>query len=131
MLAQGIVGRELVEQKFAVADDYAEQVVEIMCHTTRQPSDRFHFLGLTQRVFHAFSFGDVTNHCRNTICSSRGIFDDGERYRDRDLPSVFACADGFELFHLFTTYHSVYKFLDFIRSLWRTKNGRGLADDFG
>jgi hypothetical protein len=57
-VADSAVGRQGAGQQLEVANDNQQQVVEVMSHTAGKLTDRFHFLGLPQRIFCLSSLRD-------------------------------------------------------------------------
>src|SRR5206468_1336041 len=49
------------DQLAGSADDH-EQIIEIVCHSSSEPSERFHLLSLLQLQFQLTAFGDVFQH---------------------------------------------------------------------
>src|SRR5579862_5962045 len=53
------VGFQFAPQQLAVSDDYAQQIVEIVCDTAGEATDGFHFRGHLQLPFEHPAFGNV------------------------------------------------------------------------
>ena len=77
---QRIARLQAAEQQPAVAVDHGQQVVEVVRHPTRQPSDALQFLSLAQLIFYlgllgfrAFQSGDVPACAHNVAHFSARI----------------------------------------------------------
>ena len=69
---QGIVRSDAVQDKFHVAQDDSQHVVEVVGHASSQPTDRLHLLGLAQLLFQFLM-----------RCFLAGLFLDGKQNRGR------------------------------------------------
>ena len=52
----------LLQGQLGMAEDDAQHVVEVVGHAARQPTDRFHLLGLLELGFQGKSFSDILDH---------------------------------------------------------------------
>jgi len=60
-LGQHLVAGEGIASEIEVAEDNAQDVVEVVRHTAGELPDRLHLLGLAQLVLGGPEFGDVLN----------------------------------------------------------------------
>src|SRR5205085_66886 len=95
-LMDRIAWRHLGENEVAVSIDYREQVVEVVCHASCEPADKFHFLRMPQLLgkprallFGAFALRDVARDSEESydcaVVVQHGTFGG----QDRDAPTGY------------------------------------------
>src|SRR5437868_15238347 len=66
-MTQCISSGQSVECELAVADDHRQQIIEIVCDSTCQLPDSFHFLCLSELIFELSPFGDIFRYACDAI----------------------------------------------------------------
>ena len=80
-LLEGLVRRQTFFENLAVADDHAQQIIEVVRDAAGKLAHGFHLLRLAQLFFQQFLFRDVPENGDHAFLS--GDFDDFGRIKRR------------------------------------------------
>src|SRR6266436_9411804 len=77
-------------QQVAVEQNAGQQVIEVVCDSSRQPSDDFHLLGFAQMFFHPPALGRVREHRDQEGGLASRVASERHRQLPPELGTVFA-----------------------------------------
>jgi hypothetical protein len=87
-LGVALVVRHVAFERIEIADDHAEQIVEIMRHAAREVADGFHLLGLAKLRLDGVPLGHVFDYEDDGADVAVGVAQGGAGRADIDQPTV-------------------------------------------